>query len=67
MTDRVATMCYSDDGGHTFNNTRDRELGEIGQHQVRTKWERLGSSYTRTYDFTTTAGVIADLIGMETK
>jgi hypothetical protein len=65
MSDRVISMCYSDDGAHSFNNTRDRSLGEIGEHPRRVKWERLGIAYDRTFDFSTSAGLIVDIIGAE--
>jgi hypothetical protein len=65
MTDRVISMCYSDDGAHTFNNWRDRDLGDIGEHLRRVKWTRLGSAYDRVFEFSTSAGLIVDIIGAE--
>ncbi len=45
----IATLSWSDDGGHTWSNGHMRDLGQGGQYKSRAIWRRLGRSRDRVY------------------
>lgn len=64
MTDtRKAMMCYSDDGGRTWSNWRERSLGAQGQHQKRVRFNRLGAFRARIWRIRVSSPIRADLLG----
>mgnify|MGYP003108993786 CR=1 FL=1 len=44
-------MRYSDDGGFTWSSELWRDIGKLGKYFTRVKWNRLGKSRDRVYDF----------------
>ena len=46
----IATLRWSDDGGHTWSNGHDRDLGQAGRFKTRAIWRRLGRSRDRVYE-----------------
>lgn len=63
MTDRKVFLCYSDDGGHTWSNWRERSLGEQGQHEKRVRFSRLGSFRARIWRVRVSSPIKRDLLG----
>lgn len=55
-------MCYSDDGGHTWSNWRERSLGEQGQHEKRIRFNRLGSFRARIWHIRVSSPIKHDLL-----
>jgi hypothetical protein len=47
--DPVATLSWSDDGGHAWSNKYDVDCGQAGQYKKRAIWRRLGRSRDRVY------------------
>ena len=45
-----AEMCWSDDGGHAYNDYRTQSLGKTGEYIHRARWQRLGKSRNRVYE-----------------
>lgn len=64
-TDPVVMLSYSDDGGHTWSNERQGNIGKIGQKKKRIYWNRLGMSRDRVYKVKITDPVKVVLIGAE--
>lgn len=64
-TDPMVVMQFSDDGGHTWSNEKSGSIGKIGQYRQRVKWNRLGSSWTRTFKVRVTEPCKVVLIGAE--
>lgn len=50
-SDPQIMMRYSDDGGHTWSNELWRDLGKVGKYKTRVRWNKLGSSRDRVYEF----------------
>ena len=50
-SDPKIMMRYSDDGGHTWSSALWRDVGKKGTYKTRVKWNRLGRSRDRVYDF----------------
>lgn len=48
--DPMATLRYSDDGGHTWSNGQDKGCGQAGRFKTRVIWRRLGRSRDRVYE-----------------
>jgi hypothetical protein len=48
--DPMATLRYSDDGGHTWSNGQDRGCGQAGKFRTRAMWRRLGRARDRVYE-----------------
>jgi len=64
-TDPVVIMDFSDDGGHSWSNERQGNIGKIGVHRSRVKWNRLGMSKDRVYRVKVTDPVKVVLIGAD--
>ena len=47
-------MRFSDDGGHTWSNNILGAIGKIGEYTTRLKWNRLGRSRNRVFEFSMT-------------
>lgn len=43
-TDHKVLICYSKDGGRTWSNWKERDLGAVGQYGKRIRIHRLGPS-----------------------
>lgn len=56
---------WSDDGGHTWSNEREVEIGKIGERRKRVIVRRLGISRDRVYEVKITDPVKVVLIGAE--
>src|SRR3989304_2762332 len=52
VTNPVAALSWSDDGGRTFSSDYDAAMGAIGQYKTRIVWRRLGASYDRGFRLT---------------
>lgn len=39
----VVQLQWSDDGGNTWSNNHQAELGRVGEYQLRVRWRRLGT------------------------
>lgn len=63
MTDRKVLMRYSDDGGHTWSNWREKSLGEVGEYQKRLQFTQLGGFVTRIFHVRVSSPVKRDLLG----
>lgn len=48
-SDPQVQLCWSDDGGRTWSNWHNKDIGRIGEYSARVKWNRLGQSRTRVY------------------
>lgn len=59
----IIRMDFSDDGGRTFSSEFQREMGKIGEYEMRTIWRRQGRfPVARTIRLTITDPVKANLI-----
>lgn len=41
-TDHRVLICYSKDGGHTWSNWKEKDLGATGQYGKRIRIQRMG-------------------------
>lgn len=48
----IASIRWSDDGGHTWSNFYQVDCGKIGQFKTRAMWRRMGRSRDRVYELT---------------
>lgn len=48
----IASIRWSDDGGHTWSNFYQVDCGKTGQFKTRAIWRRLGRSRDRVYELT---------------
>jgi hypothetical protein len=62
MIDRKVFICYSDDGGHTWSNWRERSLGNVGEYGKRIRLDRLGSFRERIWRIRVSSPVKRDII-----
>lgn len=62
-TNRKVLMCYSDNGGRTWSNWRERSLGEQGEYQKRVRFNRLGAFRARIWRIRVTSPVRVDFLG----
>lgn len=62
-SDPKMMLRYSNDGGHTWSNTRVATMGQIGQYGARCKWERLGCGRARLWEISITDPVNAVVLG----
>jgi hypothetical protein len=46
-SDPTVALKWSDDGGKTWSNSHNRQIGKIGEYKWRTIWRRLGQSRFR--------------------
>lgn len=63
MTDRKVFICYSNNGGRTWSNWRERSLGEIGEYEKRVKLNRLGKFRNRIFKIRVSSPIRRDLLG----
>ncbi|NYT76650.1 hypothetical protein H0A71_06570 [Alcaligenaceae bacterium] len=54
---------HSNDGGHTWSNTRTATMGKVGEYGMRCKFERLGSGRQRVWEVSITDPVNAVILG----
>lgn len=54
---------WSNDGGHTWSNTRVATMGKMGQYGARCIWNRLGSGRSRVWEISVTDPVNAVILG----
>lgn len=52
--DPVAMLRWSNDGGHTWGNYKNRAIGRIGAFAQRLRWNRLGWSRDRVFEVSIT-------------
>ena len=52
--DPKVMLRYSDDGGHTWSNTRTESLGKMGVYDQRIRWDRCGSGRDRVWELAAT-------------
>lgn len=64
-TDPMATLSWSDDGGHVWSNEHQGNIGKIGQKATRLFWNRLGMSRDRVYKIKISEPVKVVLIGAD--
>ena len=62
MSNRKVQLCYSDDGGQTWSNWRERSLGEVGEYEKRVRFHRLGSFRNRVWRFRVSSPIQRDVI-----
>ncbi len=53
-SDPQASLCWSDDGGHTFGTEMFAPMGKIGERRRRVNFRRLGKSRDRVFRLTIT-------------
>ncbi len=63
LTDPVAVLEWSDDGGHTWSNEHTATFGAAGEYGKRCIWRRLGNSRGRIYRVTIDDPVKRIIIG----
>lgn len=63
MSDRKVFICYSNDGGRTWSNWRERSLGEVGEYEKRVKLNRLGKFRNRIFKVRVSSPIRRDLLG----
>lgn len=61
-SDPTVDMCYSDDGGRTFCDWRQRSLGKIGQYRNRVRFHGLGRFRQRMFWIRVADAVKRDLL-----
>ncbi len=62
-TDPQAMLDWSDDGGHTWSNEHNTDIGVQGTYKTRAIWRRLGRSRDRIYRMKVTDPVKTIIIG----
>ncbi len=62
MHERKVMLRYSDDGGYTWSNWKERSLGEIGQYMKPVRFTRNGDFIHRTYEISVSSPVKRDLL-----
>lgn len=62
-SDPQMMLRFSDNGGHTWSNTKRRSMGRIGQYNARCKWEQLGAGRQRVWEISITDPVKAVILG----
>ena len=55
--DPIASLSWSDDGGHTWSNEYQGGAGQAGQYKKRVIWRRLGRSRDRVYQLVVTDAI----------
>lgn len=63
MSNRKVFLCYSDDGGHTWSNWRERSLGERGEYGKRVRFNGLGAFRNRIWRIRVSSPIKRDLLG----
>jgi Phage stabilisation protein len=61
--DPVLMMRFSDDGGHSWSNTKEAKIGAIGKYGARVKFSYLGMARNRTYEISMTDPVKFCVLG----
>lgn len=61
----MATLQWSDDGGHTWSNEHQASMGAEGKYKTRIKWRRLGVSRDRVFRVATSEPVQVTWLGAE--
>ena len=56
-SDPQLVLRYSDDYGHTWSNEKTCSLGKVGEYSKRAIFRRLGASYNRVFEISTTDDV----------
>lgn len=59
----VALLDWSDNGGKTWSNQHQADMGEMGEYGHRLRWDRLGRARTRAYRLTITDPVKRVILG----
>ena len=60
----VLEMCYSDDGGFTWSNWRQRSTGAVGKYRQRVDWHMLGQAQDRVWRFRCTDDAKTAILGL---
>lgn len=61
----LATLSWSNDGGHTWSNQHTVSMGLVGKYKNRFRWRRLGVSRDRVYRVETSEPVPVTWLGAE--
>lgn len=64
-TDPVASIRWSDNGGHSWSNWHEADIGTIGNFGTRVIWRRLGVSRDRVYHVRITDPIKVVILGAE--
>ena len=64
-SDPVIQLRWSDDGGHTWSNGHDMQIGKLGNYRKRAWCSRLGSSRDRIYQIRGSDPVKIAILGAE--
>lgn len=62
-SDPKMMLRWSNDGGHTWSNTRTATMGRTGQYGARCIWNRLGNGRARLWEISVTDPVNAVVLG----
>ncbi len=62
-SDPLMSLRYSDDGGKTWSNKKERSMGKIGEYLHRAVWNRNGSSYNRVWEVSGSEPIKTVIIG----
>lgn len=55
---------YSEDGGHTWSNYLEKEVGRLGEYNNRVRWNNLGTAREWLFEFSTTSNQPMALIDL---
>lgn len=62
-SDPKAVLRWSDDGGRTWGNEHHRSMGKLGEYRARCRWDRLGASRARVFEWSCSEPVKVVVIG----
>lgn len=57
-------MRYSNDSGQTWSAWSPRSTGKVGEYSKRVKWDRIGMSRNRVFQFRCTDDCKASIMGL---
>jgi len=61
--DQQILMRYSDDGGKTWSDELEAQIGKLGEYKFKAYWHQLGDSYERTFEFKTVDSAFTAWLG----
>lgn len=61
----LASLSWSNDGGHTWSNLHTASMGLVGKYKNRFRWRRLGEARDRVYRVETSEPVTVTWLGAE--
>lgn len=62
-TDHKCLICYSKDGGRTWSNWKERDLGAVGEYRRRLRIQQLGDGRSWIFKIRVSSPRKHDLLG----